>query len=170
VEIADQTKLLALNATIEAARAGEVGKGFTVVANEVKALAAQTNDATANIRTKIEAIQRSTDGTVETITRIREVITHVSEFVATIATAVEEQAITTRDIASNTGEAAAGLKHTTQEVHQAREVSQDIAEHMETVTTATGDLEGASTWLKQEATTLTTMAVDLQDLVGRFKL
>jgi methyl-accepting chemotaxis protein len=170
VEIADQTKLLALNATIEAARAGEVGKGFTVVANEVKALAAQTNDATDNIRAKIEAIQRSTDGTVQTITRIHEVIAHVSEFVASIATAVEEQAITTRDIASNTGEAAVGLKHTTQEVHKAREVSQDIAEHMATVTMATGELEGASTWLKNEATTLTTMAVELQEIVGHFKL
>lgn len=170
MEIADQTKLLALNATIEAARAGEVGKGFTVVANEVKALAAQTNDATANIRTKIEAIQRSTDGTVQTITQIRDVIAHVSAFVGTIATAVEEQAITTRDIASNTGEAAAGLKHTTQEVHQAREVSQDIAEDMETVTTATGELQGASTWLKNEAATLTTMAGGLQEIVSRFKL
>jgi methyl-accepting chemotaxis protein len=55
VDIAEQTKLLALNATIEAARAGEAGKGFAVVANEVKALANQTNAATADIRVRLNS-------------------------------------------------------------------------------------------------------------------
>ena len=162
--------MLALNATIEAARAGEAGKGFAVVANEVKALATQTNEATENIRAKIEAIQHSSDGTVRTITQIREVITHVTECVSTIATAVEAQAITTRDMAKNTVDAAVRLKQTTQEVHHAKGISQGIAADMTTVTAASSELEAASAQLKDQAAALTTMAVDLQEIVSRFRL
>ena len=170
MEIAEQTKLLALNATIEAARAGEAGKGFAVVANEVKALATQTNHASENIRAKIVAIQGSTENTVQTIAQVREVMTQVSDYVSTIAAAVEEQAITTRDMARNTGEAAAGLQRTTQEVHQASAMAQDIAKDMTIVTEATLELETASTQLTDQAAVLTTMATELQHIVSRFQL
>ena len=59
-EISEQTNLLALNATIEAVRAGEAGKGFAVVANEIKDLAKQTPEATADIKAKISKIQAAT--------------------------------------------------------------------------------------------------------------
>jgi len=98
VEIAEQTKLLALNATIEAARAGEAGKGFAVVANEVKELALQTNNAIAEIRNKVEAMQHSTDNTITEIGTINQTIKAVNEIVVTIAGAVEEQSIPTKDI------------------------------------------------------------------------
>ncbi|MCK5520518.1 MAG: CZB domain-containing protein, partial [Candidatus Marinimicrobia bacterium] len=105
IDIAEQTKLLALNATIEAARAGEAGKGFAVVANEVKELAKQTNDATEDISVKIAAIQGSTDNTIEEINTISTVMGSVSEIITTIATAVEEQNVTTREIATNISQA-----------------------------------------------------------------
>lgn len=101
VEIAEQTKLLALNATIEAARAGEAGKGFAVVASEVKDLAKQTNDATADIRKKIEIMHMSTANTIQEITQINGVINSVDEIVSTIASAVEQQSATTIDISKN---------------------------------------------------------------------
>lgn len=101
VEIAEQTKLLALNATIEAARAGEAGKGFAVVAGEVKDLAKQTNDATADIRKKIAIMHSSTKNTIHEITQISGVIHSVDEIVSTIATAVEQQSSTTIDISKN---------------------------------------------------------------------
>jgi methyl-accepting chemotaxis protein len=101
VEIAEQTKLLALNATIEAARAGDAGKGFAVVAGEVKDLAKQTNDATADIRKKIATMQSSTDNTIHEITQIFGIIHSVDDVVSTIASAVEQQSATTRDISDN---------------------------------------------------------------------
>ena len=100
-DIAEQTNLLALNATIEAARAGDAGKGFAVVATEVKELAKQTADATEDIRNRIEGIQGSTGEAVKSIGEISEVIQQVNEVSRTIASAVEEQSITTKEIAKN---------------------------------------------------------------------
>src|SRR5207253_3978970 len=112
---------------IEAARAGEAGKGFAVVANEVKELAKQTNMATEDIREKIAAMQRSTEGTVAEIGQIHQVIIDVNDLVASIATAVEQQALTTRGIATNVGQAATGIKEMLGTVTHAAEVSEMIA-------------------------------------------
>jgi len=98
-EIAEKTNLLALNATIEAARAGEAGKGFAVVATEVKALSQQTAAATDDIRLRIHGIQTSTQGAIDSIKEINVVIDDVNSIAQMIASAVEEQTITTRDIA-----------------------------------------------------------------------
>src|SRR5436305_1666673 len=87
-KIARQTNLLALNATIDAARAGEAGRGFGVVANEVKELAKQTARATEDISHKIEAIQGNTKSAVEAIGQISDVIKQVNDISNTIATAV----------------------------------------------------------------------------------
>ena len=170
VEIAEQTKLLALNATIEAARAGEAGKGFAVVANEVKELAKQTNAATEDIRRKIDTMQRSTAGTVTEITAINQVMSEVDGLVASIATAVEEQAITTREIANNTGQAAGGLKDMTGTVTEAAEVAQTIASDLLTVSQASEEMKAVSTELSTQATGLNTISQELKLLIEQFRL
>ena len=76
--IAAQTTMLALNATIEAARAGEAGRGFAVVASEVKDLAAETGTATADIVTKVDAIQNDTQAALVALAEVAQVITEIS--------------------------------------------------------------------------------------------
>lgn len=108
-EIAEQTNLLALNATIEAARAGEAGRGFTVVATEVKELAKQTAKATDDIRRRVDGIQISAREVVASIREMTEAIGLVCSESRTIASAVEEQSTVTRDLARHVGD---GLRAT----------------------------------------------------------
>ncbi len=114
--IAQQTNLLALNATIEAARAGEAGKGFAVVANEVKELAKQTAKATEEIGQKIEAIQGDTKGAVIAIDEISAIINQINDISNSIASAVEEQTVTTNEIGRSVSEAAQGVENITQNI------------------------------------------------------
>jgi methyl-accepting chemotaxis protein len=106
--IAEQTNLLALNATIEAARAGEAGKGFAVVASEVKELARESANAAEEIAGRIEAIQNDVDGAVDAIGEISTIVSSIDDYQTTIASAVEEQTATTSEMTRNVTEAASG--------------------------------------------------------------
>jgi len=170
VEIAEQTKLLALNATIEAARAGEAGKGFAVVASEVKDLAQQTNDATEEIRARIGGIQTSTQNTVNEIKQMNDVINKVNEIVVTIASAVEEQSVTTRDIAQNITQASIGIQEMSESVQQATGFSESIAGEMNLVNQASADVESATEQVSTRAERLMEMGNALKEIVHRFRL
>ncbi|MBK9102073.1 MAG: methyl-accepting chemotaxis protein [Austwickia sp.] len=106
--IAEQTNLLALNATIEAARAGDAGKGFAVVANEVKELAQESARATEDITKRVEAMQEDVASAVRAISGIAGIIENINDYQGAIASAVEEQTATTRDIAQSVSHTAAG--------------------------------------------------------------
>jgi methyl-accepting chemotaxis protein len=123
--IAGQTNLLALNATIEAARAGEAGKGFAVVAGEVKALAAQTAKATAEIGTQIETVRTATGDAVTAMTEIGAIIGKINEVSAAIAAAVEQQSATTREIAASVQEVSGATAATAQAMGHVVAVAED---------------------------------------------
>ncbi|MBV5267969.1 MAG: HAMP domain-containing protein, partial [Burkholderiaceae bacterium] len=169
-EISEQTNLLALNATIEAARAGEAGKGFAVVANEIKELARQTATATQQIKSRIEGIQNSTNGTVIEISQISKVIVEVNDIVGTIAAAVEEQSVASQEISNNIAQASQGIDEVNQNVNQTSVVSSSISSDIAEVNQRVQDITANSSQVDGKANELAQLAAQLQQLVGRFKV
>ena len=131
--IARQTNLLALNATIEAASAGEAGRGFSVVASEIKELAAKSSSAAADIAKRIEGIQTGaseavqvTDGVVGVIGKINDAVSYISEMIT-------QQSMLISQISESTEEASSGVND------MARGVA-GLARHGKTVHGIAGDV------------------------------
>ncbi|MBU1567101.1 MAG: methyl-accepting chemotaxis protein [Proteobacteria bacterium] len=170
VNIAKQTNLLSLNATIEAARAGDAGKGFAVVANEVKELASQTNKATGDIRQMIEAIQQSSTMTISEISKISNIINEINSIVVVIAGAVEEQAVTTKQITEDISSVSEGFEAMTMHVNSATEISGTVAADINHVSTTSLSVGQGSSYIHQSSVELGKLAEELNHLVGQFKL
>ncbi|MEZ5786048.1 MAG: nitrate- and nitrite sensing domain-containing protein [Xanthobacteraceae bacterium] len=148
--IAEQTNLLALNATIEAARAGEAGKGFAVVAQEVKALAAQTANATKEIAAQISSMQAATGDSVAAIKEIGGTIGHIAEIATTIAAAVEEQGAATAEIARNVQQAAHGTVQVTSHIAEVNQGAGKTGSASAQVLASAQQLAGESSRLESE--------------------
>jgi len=168
--ISAQTNLLALNATIEAARAGAAGKGFGVVATEIKELAKQTAHATKDIKGRISHIQSSTNGTIFDIEKISNIIREVSDIVSTIASAIEEQSVVTRDIADNVTRATFGVSDANQQVGQAASVTQTIARDISGVGDMVANMNTASSQVEKSAVSLAEVAEQLRSMVLRMNV
>ncbi len=182
-DIADQTNLLALNATIEAASAGEAGKGFAVVAHEVKELAKQTADATREIGEKIRLVQEQTHASVGAIQSINGTIDEISQISVVIASAIEEQNATTREVSRSVSGAATGageVTHSVQKLNTAieQEVLRGIQEASAGVTQVSQNILGVNAAAQQTAqgadTTrrsaeqMTNLAKNLERVVAQF--
>lgn len=146
-DIAAKTNLLAMNATIEAARAGDAGKGFSVVASEVKTLANQTTEATEDISKQIEDIQEISRKVNESLFSIKETIDNVNEYSNSIARAVDSQSVTTNKIAENVSKVAKGTQEINDNADYITEVSLEAK-------MSSADMLKASRGLAKEAESL----------------
>ncbi len=154
--IAQQTSLLALNATIEAARSSEAGKGFGVVADQVRDLARETTKSTEDISQKVEAIQNDIQAAVHAISNIGTIINQVNSLSNAIAHAVEEQNATTGKMTRTVVDAAVS--------------SREITDSISTVAAAAkGTSQGASN-TQRAAERLVETSTQLRQQVGQFKL
>ncbi len=166
--ISDQTNLLALNATIEAARAGEAGKGFAVVANEIKDLASQTADATADIKQQIEGIQLTSNETIEEIETVNKVMEEINTIIITIATAIEEQASATREIASNISQVSQGAQSVNKNISESSQAIDNTNEDISSMDAASQSISQDISHIAENLEGLKEMARALTNIVNRF--
>ena len=146
--IARQTNLLALNATIEAARAGEAGRGFSIVAHEVKALAKQTGEATEEIAKQIGQVQTDTRRAVDEIGQIADVIIRLDAISGHISESMEQQGDATAEIARNVQHASAATHGISRQLGELATGNTEARRVVSSISTISGELNMASTELR----------------------
>lgn len=148
--IADQTNLLSLNATIESAHAGDLGKGFAIVAAEVKQLATQTTQAIAKVNTQVDMIQTTSHNAIKAIGHVAQTVSSMSDKVSHISRAVNEQNKATQDIADNVAQAAENTARVAEGVGEVNEKAKAAGQAAGSMSGAIDELKGEFQSLQRE--------------------
>lgn len=174
--IADQTNLLALNAAIEAARAGEQGKGFAVVADEVRKLAEQSVQSADQIAALIETIQSDTDETLDSMAKTSEGVLIGIEVARTAGESFHdiEEAIygvtsQIEDVASAIDQLTSGTQQVAHSINNVKDVAEETATSSETVSSGTEEQLASIEEIEAASANLANISEELQNAVSRFK-
>lgn len=158
-EIADQTNLLALNAAIEASRAGEHGRGFNVVASEIRTLADQSKSATTRVRRILMEIQKSTNSAVigaedgsKSVSRALETVSEAGETIRQLEAIVADSARSVAQIAASAGQQRAGMKQIHEAMHYIEQTSSQNLSAIRQAEEAAKDLNELGSRLKEMLT------------------
>jgi methyl-accepting chemotaxis protein len=176
-QIATQTNLLALNAAIEAARAGEAGKGFAVVADEVRKLAEQSNLGAGQVAELVRKVSKSTTDAVMAMQQNRmeveegtEVVARAGQALQNILDAVDNTVKEVESIVEVTDEEVAESERIVQLIHSLASVVENTFENAQQVSAATQETSAAMQTIAASAEETSAMAIELQTIVERFKL
>ncbi|HCJ11714.1 MAG: hypothetical protein A2Y14_01310 [Verrucomicrobia bacterium GWF2_51_19] len=169
-DVANQTTLLALNANIEAADAGDRGKGFTVVANEIQALAQRSAKSTIQVTNRIKKIQKDVKKSVYAMSEVSKIIGEVSKISESITVSIEEQSATINEVAKSVSSSSEATSELARNIQESSKGANEVSENIQGVSSATDSSTASAQATYSSAEKLSQVSNVLRKIVRQFRV